>query len=223
MIRSFFTVFLLIFCVLAKGQNSFTDGLSNNPGITVSLPKMNVLYIGVDNEVEISVPGKKPEDIVVDFEGEGSITKASDWHYVARVKTPGQCQILISQIIAGVKVPLQKAPFKIKQVPDPQATLGGMLRGGTASTEKILNMKSVVPMLLLFEYDVNFQVRSFSVSVVSNGKVKTAQTKGSVYSKEMKSLISDAKPGDLVFVKDIVVEWPDKSSKEINALVIQVE
>ncbi len=216
----FFSLFLLFTTVVVAAQNA--DSLLKQNGISVNAVKMNVLYVGVDNPIEIYAAGRNADELLVDLEG-GSLLKTSAGHYNAKVNEVGPCTLVVSQSVAGVKVVLGKYTFKAKRLPDPQATLGGMLRGGKATTEKILSMKSVVPMLLLFDFDTEFQVKSFTLSLISNGKITSAETKGSVFSKEMKELINGAKTGDLVMVQDIMVEWPDKSSKEINAVVIKVE
>ena len=215
----FFSLFLL-FTMAANAQNA--DSLLKQNGISVNAVKMNVLYVGVDNPIEIYAAGRNADELLVDLEG-GSLLKTSAGHYNAKVNAVGPCTLVVSQSVAGVKMVLGKYTFKAKRLPDPQATLGGMLRGGKAPPEKILSMTCVVPMLLLFDFDADFQVKSFTLSIISDGKVTSAETKGSVFSKEMKELINSAKTGDLVVVQDIMVEWPDKSSKEINALVVKVE
>ncbi|MFN8287611.1 MAG: GldM family protein [Chitinophagales bacterium] len=216
----FSSLFLLFVLVNLHAQSA--DSLLQKNGICVNASKMNVLYMGVDNPVEVYAAGRSADDLLLDLEG-GSLQKTTTGHYTARVNAVGNCTLVVSQNVAGTKLVLGKYTFKAKRLPDPQATLGGMLRGGKAPVEKILSMKSVVPMLLLFEFDAEFQVKSFSVSLISNGKISSAGTKGSVFSKEMKELIGSAKTGDMLLVQDIMVEWPDKSSKEINAVVIKVE
>lgn len=184
--------------------------------------KMNVFYIGVDNPVQLQACGAALSDLEVEAQG-GALTKQSEGMYTVKVEATGRCKLSVYVKQGDKRKLVQEQEFRCKQLPSPYAALGGMLRNGKATAEKIIGLKSVVPMLENFDFEANFMVKSFTMLVISNGKTQKAETKGNIYSKEMKTMLENAKSGDLVVVKDIVVEWPDKSSKEISALVVMVE
>lgn len=184
--------------------------------------KMNVFYIGVENPVQLQPCGAALADLEVEATG-GTLTNKGEGLYTVKVEATGRCKLSVYLKQGDKRKLMEEQEFRCKPLPSPYAALGGMLRNGKATAEKILGLKSVVPMLESFDFEANFVVKSFSMLVVSNGKTEKAETKGNIYSKEMKAMLEAAKSGDMVIVKDIVVEWPDKSSREISAVVVMVE
>ena len=85
---------------------------------TVSASKMNLLYIGVENPLDISVAGANSNSVQVNCEG--CTVKKSDGKYVARVSTPGIAKVLVS----AEDFPSTSYEFRVKRIPDPSAKLG---------------------------------------------------------------------------------------------------
>lgn len=206
---------LLLLSVCSFAQSTDMKGL-------IQPVKMNVFYIGVDNPVMLNPCGAALSDMELEAEG-GTLTKLDNGMYNVRVTATGKCKLSVFVKQGDKRKLVQEQEFRCKPLPSPYAALGGMLRNGKATAEKILSLKSVVPMLEGFDFEANFMVLRFTMVLVSNGKTTTHETKGSIYSKEMKAMLQNAKSGDLVIVKDIVVEWPDKSNREISAVVVTVE
>jgi hypothetical protein len=99
--------------------------------VVVSPTKMNVLYIGVDNPMKISVPGVGQGDVSASaFQVAGTLTKNPDGTYSAKVTAVGKCQINVSAKIDGKVQAMGAEEFRIKRIPDPVPTLGGKLFGG---------------------------------------------------------------------------------------------
>lgn len=208
--------FLMLLCLVTVSAMA-----QSNSGFLMPV-KMNVFYIGVDNPVQLQACGAALSDLEVEAQG-GALTKQSEGMYTVKVEATGRCKLSVYVKQGDKRKLVQEQEFRCKQLPSPYAALGGMLRNGKATAEKIIGLKSVVPMLENFDFETNFMVKSFTMLILSNGKTQKAETKGNIYSKEMKAMLENAKSGDLVVVKDIIVEWPDKSSKEISALVVLVE
>ena len=67
-------------------------------GVVVSPTKMNVLYIGVDNPISVSVPGVAPENVTATLAG-GSLTndaKAGKGNYIAKVTGGKEANVNVS-------------------------------------------------------------------------------------------------------------------------------
>src|SRR5688572_19848923 len=92
----------------------------------ISLTKMNVLYIGVDNPVSIAASGGAEQLNPSIVGGGGSLTKTGPGQYIARVNSvTDDCRIVVN--VAG-KVAGQQV-FRVRTIPDPVATVGGFASG----------------------------------------------------------------------------------------------
>ncbi|MCC6383619.1 MAG: gliding motility protein GldM, partial [Bacteroidia bacterium] len=83
--------------------------IAAKPSTVISADKMNVLYIGVDNPMSISVPGVANENVVATITGGGgSLTKdpkAGGGHYMAKVTTQGEATISVTAKMDGTNMP----------------------------------------------------------------------------------------------------------------------
>ena len=86
------------------------------PGVVISPTKMNVLYRGVDNPLEVSVPGVDPSKLIVS----GAGVKKSGNGYIADVtrNKGGKMKISVS-VKDGDKVTnMGSKEFRVKSLPD---------------------------------------------------------------------------------------------------------
>jgi len=122
---------------------------------------MNVLYIGVDNPMEVSVPGVGQGDVSAVLDGAGSLTKdpTNPANYIAKVNAVGKCKINVSAKIDGKVQPMDGKEFRIKRIPDPVPTLGGKLRGGNTQPGSIKAQSGVVALLENFDFEARFDVK----------------------------------------------------------------
>jgi gliding motility-associated protein GldM len=98
------------------------------PSLVVSPEKMNVLYIGPDNPVLISVPGVASERISATITGIGNrISKTSNGHYNVKLssKSPLNINIIVNATMTdGTQMNMGKMTFEVKRLPKPYAEVG---------------------------------------------------------------------------------------------------
>ncbi|MGC4103363.1 N-acetylmuramoyl-L-alanine amidase [Ferruginibacter sp.] len=94
---------------------SNTPAVINNAPAVISVDKMNVLYIGVDNPVSIAAPGIAPQDVQLSI-SQGSIT-GGNGKYIARVVSTGEAIISLSK--KGSDKVIQTFSFRVNRLPDP--------------------------------------------------------------------------------------------------------
>ena len=105
-----------------KKTVEYTVGQAN---ASIALPKMNVLYIGVDNPVNIAASGGA-EQLQVSISGGGGSITGSRGNYIARVNSiTDECRISVS--VDGKLAGAQN--FRVRTIPDPVATVGGNMSG----------------------------------------------------------------------------------------------
>jgi len=96
-----------------------TDYVVAKPSAVISPTKMNVLYIGVDNPISVSVSGFS-DDKVTPHLSQGSLRRVKPGQYIARVKKAGKAVISVSvKDDKGNSKSMGKQDFRVKRVPDP--------------------------------------------------------------------------------------------------------
>jgi len=190
--------------------------------VVVSPTKMNVLYIGVDNPMKISVPGVGQGDVSAAIEGAGSLAKNPDGTYVAKVTAVGKCKINVSAKIDGKVQPMGAEEFRIKRIPDPVPTLGGKLRGGNTQSGAIKAQSGIVPLLENFDFEARFNVQSFQMVFSQKGEIKKAETQGPLFNQQMKTFLDQAKPKDIIFIDEIKVVGPDNTPRKLGQIAFTI-
>ncbi len=189
----------------------------------VSPTKMNVLYVGLDNPVDISVPGVAQNDVVAVFEGNGTLLKNPDGTYYAHVTTPGVTKVKVSARVGNKLLPVGEQKFRIKNIPNPMTTVDGVSYGGTVSGRYVEDRTGVVPKQDDFVYgNLPWRVQSFTVGIRKGIDYYKEENSGALFSKKVKDLLKGIKKGDAVFVEEIKVLGPDNKVREIAPLAYNI-
>jgi gliding motility-associated protein GldM len=171
-------------------------------GVAVSPTKMNVLYIGVENPLQITA-GVGAEKINASFTG-GEIKRAGGNSWIAIPKTQGEHKINVT--IENKTTPVT---FRVKKLPDPYAYVGPS-RGGSMPAANFKAMGGVIAKLES-DFEAPFRVVSYTVGAIG-GKIPIYQqqpNQGNRWSGAAASLIESAGPGTAVFFDNIKVVGPD--------------
>lgn len=194
------------------------------PAAVVSPDKMNVLYVGVDNPVSISAPGVVPENILPSISGGGTIA-GSKGKYIVRVNSPGMS---VNIDVRGKSVDgkgaqmLGSTLFRVKAVPDPQATIGG-LTPGTVSVSQFKAQGGMIANLKDFDFDMRFDVISFRMLYFASRRdVELYANTGAIYNAKLQQIIRNAKSGDRFIFDEVKVVGPDKITRKLPPAVYSI-
>ncbi len=199
-------------------QIKYTVGVPS--GASVFLEKMNVLYIGVENPMNISAGSAGLEKMDVRFAGAGEIKSVGGGHYTIRPSgSPGRANINVS--VNGKTTPFE---MRIKKLPDPQGMVGAY-KGGSISSALFKATGGLFAKLGQdADFDVTFQVVSYTVG--ANGgafqKYESAQNEGARWTGQAAAIINRATPGSSIFFDQIKVKGPD-GPRDIPAIVFQLK
>lgn len=191
---------------------------------TISADAMNVLYIGLDNPVSVSVPGFAPELVTPSISGGGgSLTKEKGNQYVCKVSQRGDATISVSVKVDGQGKAMGSQKFRVRAVPKPEGQLG-TLQSGTHSLGAIKAQNAIFASLgegFAFE-NVKYQVTSYNFTLSPRrGDAKFARGEGGALSPQVKSYINAAKSGDKIIVSDIQAKGPG-GNRTLSPIVIDV-
>lgn len=191
----------------------------------VSPVMMNVLYIGLDNPLNISVPGVAQSDVSASIAGAGSLSRKADGSYTADVKTPGPLRVVVKAKVNGKEMVMGEQQFRVKRVPDPISTVDGVYETGKVNVSRLKAMKGVVPLLKGFEYETKFTVVGFDLSYNSkkDATITPPQAvQGPLFDAKCKALLNRAVAGDAIFIDNIIVRGPDGTNRKINSIAFNV-
>ena len=192
--------------------------------VTVSAAKMNVLYKGVENPIEVSAAGISSNQINVSFDGPGTINRNSDGTYgltLANSAKPGtQGTIIVS---AAGNAPTRKA-FRIKGIPDPIPRIGGIKENKVGNGEFKAQL-GIAAILENFDFDAKCDIAGYTVTRVAKGEdLSEATNPGSRFAAEAARIISLAKPGNLYLFSNIRCKCPgDEVNRRLGDITISIQ
>ena len=195
------------------------------PALVVSPTKMNVLYIGVDNPVDISVPGYAPESITPNITG-GSISPdpAKKGSYIVKCPAGSKtANISVSVKQGGTNKPMKGGyEFRVKPLPDPIAKVGGKESGGVLTKSALLASGGVAAVMKNFDFDLRVTVASYTMTLNVGGEFKSASATGYNYTPEVNALLSKVKNNGRVIFEDIKVRMPDGTVRTLPPVTLKV-
>ena len=203
--------------------------VAQKPNSVVSAEKMNVLYIGVDNPMAISVPGVSSDKVKVNPSGAGIVLKpnptAGAGHYMATVTTVGRSNISVSAEIGGKVIPMGSFEYRVKKVPDPVATIASS-KGGPIN-KNIVAAGTLIPTLENFDFELFFRITGFKMTIVRKGKDPyEKETTGNQLTQEMRDMVASTRPGDKIFfeyIKAKMATGADQSTRTLSPMAFTVQ
>ena len=190
-------------------------------GFSISATKMNVLYIGLDNPLSITIGDAKPGSISASMTN-GSLSPQGNGKYIARPSSPGDATVTANGVNAAGASTGGSFDFRVMRVPDPKPTLGGKLTGGKIQKGTLRAQTGVVALLEGFAFDARFNVVSYDFILSSKGEIFRQQIGGPLLNQQAKSLIDRAEGGDLCIIDNIKVKGPDGTTRKLGSITFEV-
>jgi len=211
-----------IFITLLVIEGCSTSHDNNDRMMVVSADKMNVLYVGVDNPVSIAVSDVPASNISVKMDEEEGKISGQNGRYIIRVSKAGEVTLDVSGEVDGKKVPFAPVKFRSKLVPDPVASFAGKTGTDIISAAELQQAQEVTVMFQNFDFDLKFQVVSFSVSMAVN-KIEVEEfTNGDKLTENQKKLLTHAEPGTKIYIENVKAKGPDGSIRTIGSVNLKV-
>lgn len=203
-------------------QKEFTYEVGQR-SVAVSLDKMNVFYIGVDNPISVSAAGVSSNEVKVSGSGGGiSLSPSGGGKYVVKVTTPGEATLTVSGGGAS-----QTFQYRVKRIPDPSPRLGGnpKNKGGQMGNGEFKAQGGIAALLENFDFDAKCDVVGFEVTYLPKRQDPiTAQNSGARWNSQVQDYISKAKPGDSYFFDDVKCKCPgDVAARNIGGLAYKIK
>ncbi|MBK9413764.1 MAG: gliding motility protein GldM [Bacteroidetes bacterium] len=212
-----------------EGYNFSASYVAQKPSSVVAAEKMNVLYIGVDNPMAISVPGVSNNQVFPSIAGAGGSLKpnsaAGGGHFIATVTTVGEAKINVTAEIGGKKMPMGEFKYRVKRVPDPVATISNS-KGGPIN-KSMLAAGTLIPQLENFDFELFFKITGFKMSIFAKGKdLIEYESTGNQLTPQMRDAIAKLRAGDKVFIEYIKAKMAtgaDQSTRSLSPMAFTIQ
>ncbi len=203
------------------------------PIAVISATKMNVVYIGLENPISVSVPGYAAEEVQVSLSPASAGTLKPD-------KVKGSYLLTLNRsaneltIVASVKQKggtgavkkMGEQKYRVRLIPDPIPALGTIdVSGGVPAAQ--LKAQSVVraPLKNFAFEGVNYIPYEFTFILVpkKGGNTFYEPGKGQQLSSGMQGALARAQKGDKIIISGIKVKGPDGNRQLPSPLVFDVQ
>ncbi|MDR1372810.1 MAG: gliding motility protein GldM [Dysgonamonadaceae bacterium] len=194
---------------------------------TVAPLLMNVLYPGIDNDLQIAVPGIPNHNVTATMTN-GTLTRKSDDIWTARpVKAGTEAVVsIIAKTADGRSQEMAKSTFKVRPLPPPSVFLmvkdakGNLekFEGGALGKSTLLATENITVGIDDGVLNVPFTAVKFDVMYLDamGYDVKATATQGGRFTEEQRTMLRGRQKGSHVFIRGVVARGPDGSERTIK-------
>lgn len=208
-------------------QEFSTEYFVIQPSATIAPVWMNVLYGGVENEVQIAVPGVASQNVSASISN-GTLTHKANDIWVATPKYGSDAVITVTaRISGGSSQEMARTTFRVRQLPDPTPYLNITNADGNKTRYKggvpLAKAALVAVDALSAAIDDGILDRPFTVlrfelqRFDSMGFAITTASNGANFSAQQKDAIRGMQRGQTLLLRGIVVRGPDGIERTLNA------
>ena len=192
------------------------------PSVVVSPTKMNVLFNGIANPVDISSALVPAENLRATMTN-GRLEQTGPGKFDAfPTRDQGEAVITVTGIVDGVNTSLGSMTFRLRRVPDPVAQVNRQ-EGGAIAKNVLLAQTGVAAILKDFLFDMQFRVTGFKVSAKIGEYTSDAESRSAAFTQEQKELIGRLNRGDRVYIEEIKAIGPDQVARNLSSLTFIIQ
>jgi gliding motility-associated protein GldM len=193
------------------------------PALVVSPVQMNVFYRGLDNPVEISVPGVGADKIQASCDGCKSFGKGQGGTWNVQPGDGQKATISVTANINGENKSIGNKEFRIKRIPDPVPSFNGKRpTDGTITLSDARVAPGIRAEMENFDFNVTVKVKSFKMTVTKGGSFNEDKSAGNQVTGKMQDFLKAAKTGDRIFLEEIKVDMPDGTERKLSPITLKI-
>jgi len=200
------------------------------PNVIVSPTAMNVMYAGIANPIDVSVPGISPDKLKIKVVN-GNVTtekvKNSKGEYFKgawsiKPNAVGQdVQVIVTADINGKPVQYTPYPFRVKSIPNPIAVFGGKSTGSISRADALVQ-QGVFAIMPDFDFELNYTVTAFTIFYTDKGMDIEEPCSSSNLTPKQKQALNGLTRGKNLMIKDIKAVGPDNKIRDLNSIILKI-
>ncbi len=191
----------------------------------VSPAAMNVLFIGLENPLDISVAGVIDEKVFPEMTKGRLIRSNENGRYNAKVQQQGKTHVKVyAELEDGSRRLMGSTEFRIKFVPDP-IPMVGRWHGGKVNLAEFRAQRGLRAVLKDFYYDIRFRVIEYELTIrrKRNPDLLVEMNQGEIYNEKNQQRIDALKHGDVIYFSRIKVVGPDGRRRKLPEIIFEMK
>jgi gliding motility-associated protein GldM len=214
-----------------KTWNVNGEYVVGEPNVIVSATAMNVMYMGIGNPIDVSIPNISPDKITIKVvNGTFSTEKIKNAKggtfkgaWAVKPEAVGKdVQVIAVANINGKSVPYPPYNFRVKPIPPPVAifankSFGSVPRATAAAQQGVFAIQPD------FDFELQYQVTGFTILYSDKGADYEEISTGSNLTAKQKDLIGRLTRGKNLIIKDIKALGPDGKTKELLPVILKID
>lgn len=193
------------------------------PALVVSPVQMNVFYRGLDNPVEISVPGVGADKIKANCDGCKEFSKGQNGQWNVKPGDGQKATISVTATINGQEKSIGSKEFRVKRIPDPVPSFNGKKpTDNTISLSDARVAPGIRAEMENFDFNVTVKVKSFRMTVTKGGSFNEDNSSNNAVTGKMSDFLKAAKAGDRIFLEQIKVDMPDGTERKLAPITLKI-
>lgn len=187
------------------------DWSSFIPSATISAEAMNVLFIGLDNPLSISVPGVTPANTIVTASNGIKLTNSGNGKYSVNpaIGSSNATTITVSaKMDDGTIKKMGEMVYRIKKVPQPKLKLGSLISGNYSATSLKAQQYITAYLEDFYFANVRYTVVEYTAINFTAKKDILSEKQNDNKTNAIAKVLANAKKGDRLFIDYIKVQGP---------------
>ena len=199
--------------------------------LIVSPTAMNVMYAGLANPIDVSVPGVSPNNIKIRINNgtltndreRGSGGRTFKGMYAVRPSAAGQnVQIVVTATINGRPITYAPYEFRVKAIPQARAEFAKR-NAGSIPRASAAAQTGVYAVLPDFDFDIQYKVTGFTLLYTDKGSDYEEISNSSNLTQRQKDLIGRLTRGKNLIIKDIKAVGPDGRTQDLSPIILKID
>jgi len=211
---------ILIIALLFSNYLVAQKNVKNKAVVVAS--KMNIVYCGIDNPIEIAVPNLSSKKIKISCANAN--VSGENGKYNLQTELLGELRIRVYSLNNLDTIEHGIVYFRSIKTPDPIIKFAnfGFDGANDCSNIKVFqNIPGIIADIENFDFDVKFFITQFQVKIIKKDKALVSSLiNGPYFSEEVKKWISELEIGDTLHVFNIKVKAPEPKERDIEPVII---
>jgi len=181
------------------------------PLATISAVNMNIVYSGLDNPIEISVPGFPASTISATVSGGWTLRKTANGKYYAKGNTTSRKITITASVNTeqGTRI-MGSQIYTVRKVPLPRIKFGGFDGTRTVTKSALTSQPHIIASLGNFYFKgVRYRVVSYTAILYSRRTGSTPIDVRGSSTASLRGAINRLRSGDNVIITNVKVEGPN--------------
>lgn len=190
------------------------------PMAVISASANTVFYSGIENPLEVSVPGISMDKIYPSITNARLVKSRNGWN-VTPTSSGGTVTITVAIEVGGRRQNVGKKDFRIRPVPPPTPKIAGKNGGNISVNDLAAGMGIIADLEGFIMENIKFVVDRFTVVVQQGIYVDEIQNRDWRFSNEVLNKIRSLKRGERITFENIVAKGPS-GEQNLGAIVFKI-